>query len=55
MDTVFVVHTGYDGSNTSQVFFGLISRCLNVFHMPDNKSGHVLKAYQVFMRYGGVS
>lgn len=54
MDAVFAVHTGYDGSNASQVFFGLISRCLNVYHMPSNKSGYVLKAYQDFMQYEGV-
>ena len=54
MDTVFSTETGYDGSNATQVFFGLLSRCINVYHMPSNKSGHVLKAYQDFMRYEGV-
>lgn len=54
MDTIFAVHIGYDGSNASQVFFGLIPRCLNVYHMPSNKSGHVLKAYQDSMQYEGV-
>ena len=54
MDTVFVAATEYDGSNATQVFFGLRSRCTNVYHMPSNKSGYVLKAYQDFMRYKGV-
>ena len=54
MDTVFAVHTGFDGSNATQVFFGLLSRCLNVYHIPSNKGGHVLKSYQDFMRFEGV-
>ena len=54
MDTVFAAQTGLDGSNASQIFFGFMSRCLNVYHMPSNKSGNILKAYQDFMRYEGV-
>ena len=54
MDTIFSVVPKFDGSNATQVFFGLLSRCINVYHMPSNKGGHVLHAYQDFMRYEGV-
>ena len=54
MDTVFSPIRGFDGSNCSQVFFGLLSRSINTYHMPSNKSVNIVKAYQDFMRYEGV-
>ena len=54
MDSVLAVLMGFDGSNATQVFFGLLSCCINVYHMPSNKGGRVFKAYQDFMRYEGV-
>jgi len=54
MDTIFSPVTGYDGSNCSQVFFGIMSCMLNVYHMPSKESVHVVKDYQDFMRYEGV-
>ena len=54
MDSVFAVIPGYDGSNATQVFFGLLSQFIYVYHMPSNEGGHIFKAYQDFMRYEGV-
>ena len=54
MDTAFSAVTGFDGSNCAQVFFGLLSRCLNPYFMPSHKKGNIIKAYQDFMRYEGV-
>ena len=54
MDTIFSPITGYDGANCSQVFFGITSRMLNIYHMPSKESVHIFKAYQDFMRYEGV-
>ena len=54
MDTIFSTVKGLDGSNCSQVFFGIISRMINVYHMPWKENIHIVKAYQDFMRYEGV-
>ena len=54
MDTIFSPIKGIDGSNCSQVFFGIISRMINVYHMPSKENVHIVKAYQDFMRYEGV-
>ena len=54
IDTVFSTVTDFDGYNCAQVFFGLISICLNPYLMPSHKKGNIIKAYQDFMRYEGV-
>ena len=54
MDTVFSPVKGLDGSTCTQVFFGIMSRMINVYHMPSKESIHIVKAYQDFMRYEGV-
>ena len=54
MDTIFSPVRGLDGSNCSQVFFGIISRMINVYHMPSKENIHIVKAYKDFMRYEGV-
>jgi len=54
MDTIFSGIPGFDGSTCEQVFFGFVSRMTNVYPMPSKASGHILKAYQDFMRYEGV-
>ena len=54
MDTIFSPVKGLDGSNCSQVFFGIISCMINVYHMPSKENIHIVKDYQDFMRYEGV-
>ena len=54
MDTVFSPVKGLDGSTCTQVFFGIMSRMINVYHMPSKESIHIVKAYQDFMRYEGI-
>ena len=55
MDTIFSPVRGLDGSNCSQVFFGIISRMINVYHMPSKENIHIVKAYKDFIRYEGVT
>ena len=54
MGTIFMSTPGFDGSTCEQVFFGFVSRMINVYPMPSKASGHITKAYQDFMRYEGV-
>ena len=54
MDTMFMSTTSYDGYNCKQVFYGFISRMINVCPMTSKSRENVLKAYQDFMRYKGV-
>ena len=54
MDTIFSSVKGLDGSNCSQVFFGIISHMINVYHMPSKENIHIVKVYKDFMRYEGV-
>ena len=54
MDTTFSTVTGFDSSNCAQLFFGLLSRCLDPYCMSSHKKGNIIKAYQDFMRYEGV-
>ena len=54
MDTIFMATPGFCGSTCEQVFFGLMSRMINVYPMSSKAQGYMLKAYQDFMRYEGV-
>ena len=54
MDTIFSPVTRYDGSNYSQVFFGIISCMLIVYHMPSKEIVLIVKVYQDFMCYEGI-
>ena len=54
MDTIFSPTKELNWSNCSQIFFGIMSRMLNIYHMPSKESVNIIKAYQDFMRYEGV-
>ena len=54
MDTIFSKIKGFNGSNCSQVFFGVMSRILNVYHMPSKESVNIVNVYQDFIWYEGV-
>jgi len=54
MDTIFMQTPAFDGSTCEQVYFGLVSRMINVYPMPSKAHGYILKSYQDFMRYEGV-
>ena len=51
MNTVSLPTRGLGGSNCSHLFFGLLSICMNTYHITSNKSVHIVKGYQDFMRY----
>ena len=44
-----------DRDNCSQVFLGLASQHIDVYHMPSNQGGHILQAYQDFLPEQGLS